>query len=76
MKLALASYIRSFVVAVTTAYGLGQTDLESLAIAGLVAVIGPAIRAINPNDPAFGIIADKVNAEIIKLAKSDKRKKK
>jgi hypothetical protein len=76
MKAALASYARSFVVAVSTAYGLGQTDLQDLLIAGLVAVVGPAIRAVNPNDASFGIIADFASKELNKLAKADKRKTK
>ena len=53
---------------VTVDNGHGQTNTQTL-----VLLSG---TELNPNDPAFGIIADKVNAEIIKLAKSDKRKKK
>lgn len=76
MKAALASYARSFVVAVTTAYGLGQTDLQDLLLAGLIAVVGPAIRAINPKDASFGMIADVADIELNKLAKADRRKTK
>ena len=76
MKAALASYARSFVVAITTAYGLGQTDLQDLLLAGLIAVVGPAIRAINPKDASFGMIADIADIQLTKLAKADKRKTK
>jgi len=76
MKSALASYVRSFVVAALTAYSMGKTDPQDLAIAGLIAILGPAIRAINPNDVAFGMVADKVDVELNKLAKADKKKKK
>ena len=46
-----------------------------LLIAALIAVVGPAIRAINPKDPAFGVMADVVIAELDKLAKAEKKKK-
>jgi len=76
MKSALASYARSFAVAVLTAYSMGKTDVQDLAVAGLIAILGPAIRAINPNDASFGMVADKVDVELNKLAKADKKKKK
>jgi len=76
MKSALASYARSFAVAALTAYSMGQTDLQDIAIAGLIAIVGPAIRAINPNDAAFGMAADVADIELNKLAKADKRKTK
>ena len=75
MKLALESYARSFAVAALTAYSMGARDLEDVVIAGLIAILGPAIRAINPKDPAFGLIADSVTVELDKLAKADKKKK-
>lgn len=75
MKSALESYARAFVVAALTAYSLGARDLESMLIAGAIAVAGPAIRAVNPKDPAFGLIADTVEAELDKLAKAEKKKK-
>jgi len=76
MKQVLCSYARSFLVAVMTAYAMGAMSIEDLAIAGVIAVAGPAIRAVNPKDPAFGIVADIVEVELNKLAKADKRKKK
>jgi len=75
MKAALASYARSFIVASIAVYTAGETDLRAVAIAGIVAVVGPAIRAVNPKDPAFGLIADAVEAEIKALVKKSKKTK-
>jgi len=75
MKLALESYARSFAVAAVTAYSMGARDVQDLLIAGAIAVLGPAIRAVNPKDPAFGVIADVVEVELDKLAKAEKKKK-
>jgi hypothetical protein len=74
IKLALESYARSFVVAAIAVYSAGETDLKAIAIAGLAAIAGPAIRAISPKDPAFGFIADAVDVEIKSLAKKSAKK--
>jgi hypothetical protein len=76
LKAAVESYARSFVVAAIAVYSAGETDLKAIAIAGLAAVAGPAIRAINPKDPAFGFIANAVDVEIKALAKKSTKKKK
>lgn len=76
LKAALESYARSFMVAALTAYSIGARDLEDVLIAGLIAVAGPALRAANPKDPAFGLAADIVDVELDKLAKASKKKKK
>ena len=76
LKAALESYARSFVVAAIAVYSAGETDLKAILIAGLAAVAGPAIRAINPKDPAFGYIANAVDAEIKALAKKSTKKTK
>lgn len=75
MKLAIESYARSFLVAALTAYSMGARDIEDILIAGAIAVLGPVIRAVNPKDPAFGMIADTVEVELNKLAKADRKKK-
>jgi hypothetical protein len=75
MKAVIESYVRAFVVALGVAYSDGFQGTEELLIAALIAVAGPAIRAINPKDPAFGVMADVVTAELDKLAKADKKKK-
>jgi hypothetical protein len=74
IKSALESYARSFVVAAIAVYSAGETDLKAIAIAGLAAIAGPAIRAINPKDPSFGFIADAVDVEIKALAKKSAKK--
>lgn len=76
VKSAIESYVRSFIVAALVAHNAGIEGIEDLVIAGLIAVVGPAIRAVNPKDPAFGLIADTVDAELNKLAKASKTKKK
>jgi hypothetical protein len=76
MKSAIESYARSFVVAAIAVYSAGETDIRAITIAGLAAIAGPAIRAINPKDPAFGFIANAVDVEIKALAKKSKKAKK
>ena len=75
LKAAIESYARSFVVAAIAVYTAGETDIKAIAIAGLAAIAGPAIRAVNPKDPAFGFIADAVDVEIKALAKKSKKTK-
>lgn len=70
----IKSYIRAFVVAVAALYASGEQNWKMLLMAGVAAVIAPAIRAIDKNDPAFGMIADIAKKEIDKLAKADKKK--
>jgi hypothetical protein len=54
---------------------IGEDDYKKIAITALaVGVVGPAIRAVNPKDPAFGLIADKAEVEIKKLVVADKKK--
>jgi hypothetical protein len=76
LRAALESYARSFIVAAIAVYSAGESDLKAILIAGLAAVAGPAIRAINPKDPSFGFIADAVDTEIKALAKKSTKKKK
>ncbi len=73
----ISSYGRSFAVAAATyvAQGDGVT-LQGLVLAGIIAVAGPALRAVNPKDPSFGLIANVVDSELKKLAKKAAPKKK
>lgn len=49
-----------------------DADVKAL-IAGVVAaIVGPAIRAVDKNDPAFGQVAVKVEEKIKKAAKKAK----
>jgi hypothetical protein len=44
-------------------------------LAGVVAaIVGPVIRGLDKNDPAFGRVADWVEVEIDKLAKKPVKK--
>lgn len=73
-KALLASYGRTFIAAVIAVYAAGNHDAKAILIAGAAAVVGPAIRAINPKDPAFGIGADLLTIELSKLAKPSVKK--
>ena len=56
LKAMLASYGRSFVAAATAVWMTGNHDITGLVAAGLAAVLPVAARAVNPKDPAFGIV--------------------
>ncbi|ANH49237.1 hypothetical protein uvFWCGRAMDCOMC203_061 [Freshwater phage uvFW-CGR-AMD-COM-C203] len=80
----LASYGRSFLAAVTTAFmitggdllALDGDSLKAILAAGVAAVLPVAIRAANPKDPAFGKIADGVTEAVVgKLTKKAPAKK-
>jgi hypothetical protein len=54
IKAALASYGRSVIAAATAMYASGVTDPQTLAYSLLGAIVPVALRAVNPNDNAFG----------------------
>ena len=63
MKAMLASYGRSVLVAGIALYMAGVTDPKDL-WAALVAAIAPvALRALNPNDKAFGRVPSASDVE-------------
>jgi hypothetical protein len=80
----LASYGRSFLAAVTTAFmitggdilALDGDSLKAILAAGISAVLPVAIRAANPKDPAFGKIADGVTEAVVKKITAKKSVKK
>jgi hypothetical protein len=74
-KAMLASYGRSVLASGLALYMAGVTDPKDLWTA-LVAAIAPvAIRAINPNDKAFGVLPDaKAVDEALKAAKAPAKK--
>ena len=80
LKPMLASYGRSFAAAAIAVYSTGNTDIKSIAAAGLAAVLPVAMRALNPKDNAFGVVveqaADVVEVELTKIAKKAPGKKK
>ena len=80
----LASYGRSFLAAVTTAFMITGGDIlaldgdavKAILAAGVSAVLPVAIRAANPKDPAFGKIADGVTEAVVKKITAKKSVKK
>jgi hypothetical protein len=75
-KAILESYGRSFIVAALAVLTTGETSIKAIALGGLVAIAGPAIRALNPKDAAFGLVADRIDVEVKALAKKAATKKK
>ena len=81
IKEMLASYGRSFLAAVTTAFMITGGDilaldgdaLKAILAAGVSAVLPVAIRAANPKDAAFGKIADGVTEAVVKKIKAKKK---
>jgi hypothetical protein len=73
LKNMLASYGRSIIAAATALYLAGVTDPADLAWSLAAALIPVVLRAVNPNDPAFGALPSAKAVE--KAAKSAKPKK-
>ena len=76
IKAIVTSALETFAGVAVAQYSMGVKDIKMIFIAGIAAVIVPAIRAINPKDPAFGMVADIADAELKKLAKKSATKKK
>lgn len=74
LNAALASYGRAALVAVVVAVSMGKTEPRDLLTAAVIAIAAPVIRAINPKDQAFGLIANNAAAEIEKLLKAETKK--
>jgi hypothetical protein len=74
-KAMLASYGRSFLGAALAAATVGGYDWKVILVAGLSAAVPVAIRALNPNDAAFGLLAKTAEIELDKLAKKTAKKK-
>lgn len=69
----IKSALRHFAITAAAVFVANpDADLKAF-LAGLVAaVVGPAIRAIDKDDPAFGRVAVKVEDKIKKAAKKAK----
>lgn len=74
LKAMLASYGRSFLAAATAVYATGNTDIKSIIIAAAASTLPVAIRAINPKDPAFGVVSKLVGDVLEKEAAKTKKK--
>ena len=77
-KAMLASYGRSFLGAVIALYMAGVTDPKDLWAAVVAAIAPVALRALNPNDKAFGVLPDTgaVSDALSKIAPAKKVAKK
>jgi hypothetical protein len=79
LKALLASYGRSVLGAGLALYMSGVTDPKTLAYSLLAALAPVALRAINPNDKAFGLLPDASAVESavksVKVKKAPARKK-
>ena len=76
IKNALASYGRSVIGAATALYITKVTDPADLSKALLAALIPVALRAINPNDKAFGRMPAVEDVDLaLKSVKKTSRKK-
>lgn len=54
MRHVLKSYARAVLVAVLPLLSAGEDRWQLYAAAAIIAVLGPAIRALDPTDPMFG----------------------
>jgi hypothetical protein len=74
IKALLASYGRSVLGAGLALYMSGVTDPKTLAYSLLAAIAPVALRAINPNDKAFGRLPEGSEVEaVLKTAKVVKK---
>lgn len=74
LKAMAASYGRSFLAAATAVYATGNHDVKSIIVAALASTLPVAIRAINPKDPAFGVVAKLVGEVLAKEAAKPAKK--
>jgi hypothetical protein len=74
IKAALASYGRSVLGAAIALYASGVTDPQTLAYSLLGAIVPVALRAVNPNDKAFGKLPSVEEVDVaVKTAKVVKK---
>jgi hypothetical protein len=74
LKAMLASYGRSVLGAAIALYASGVTDPKTLAYSLLGAIVPVAMRAVNPNDSAFGKLPSVEEVErAVKTAKPVKK---
>lgn len=77
LKNVLASYGRSLLAGVATLWLSGITDWKLLTFAMIAAVLPPFLRALDPNDPAFGRMpSPKVVDKAVKKTTTSVAKKK
>lgn len=54
IKAILSTYLRAAIASVIALYLAGVTDPKALASAGIAAIAGPLLKAIDPNATEFG----------------------
>ena len=54
MKSMLATYLRAGVASIIALYLAGVTDPKALATAGIAAIAGPLLKALDPKASEFG----------------------
>ena len=54
VKAILATYLRAGVASVIALYLAGVTDPKALASAGIAAIAGPLLKALDPKNTEFG----------------------
>jgi len=62
-KYMLESYARTAASAMIAVWLTGNHDFKALGVAGLAAILGPLMRALDPGDDAFGIKKPKPQSE-------------
>jgi hypothetical protein len=55
LKAIVVTYLRAAVASVLALYLAGTTDLKTLALAGVAAVAGPVLKALDPSATEFGV---------------------
>jgi hypothetical protein len=71
LKAAVASYARSVLAAASALYLAGVTDPADLAKALIAGILPVALRALNKNDPAFGLIQTLAQPQLAKLSNGE-----
>jgi uncharacterized membrane protein YgaE (UPF0421/DUF939 family) len=54
LKAIVTTYIRAAIASVLALYLAGTTDLKTLALAGVAAVAGPVLKALDSSATEFG----------------------
>ena len=71
----LKSALRHFVLTAAAVWVVNpDADVKALIAGAVAGIAGPAIRAVDKNDPAFGRVADWVETAIKDLAKKPAKK--
>ena len=70
----LKSALRHFVLTTAGIWVVSpDANVQALLVGAVAGIVGPAIRGIDKNDPAFGKIADGVTEAVVKKMKAKKK---